>query len=213
MFRLFRFTRRLVLLALLLLAAAAAFVYAGHMLVDPASTASPAKADAIVVLAGTDTERWLEAYDLWRDGVAPVIIIGRGYAEAGTRALAARGARMPNRAELARDVMISQLDVPPDAVELGPVENDNTAAEAVMTRDLAVARGWRRVIVVTSLPHTRRAAYVMERHLAPAGVDVQLRASRYGDFTPSGWWRSRSNWRWILLEMPKLLAYRLGLDE
>jgi uncharacterized SAM-binding protein YcdF (DUF218 family) len=90
---------------------------------------------------------------------------------------------------------------------------DNTAGEATMTRLEAQRRGWRRVIVVTSLPHTRRTAHAMRRVLGPAGIDVQVRATRYDTFAPSAWWRSRSSVRWMLIEWPKLVAYRLGLRE
>lgn len=213
MFRLFRLTRTIVLLLVLLMlaGAAACFVNAGRMLVDPRAMETPRPADAIIVLSGSPADRWLEAYDLWREERAPVIVLSPGYRDGAARALQARGVHVPADHEIARDVMTRQLGLPQEAVRMlgGPL--DNTAAEASATLALARAEGWKSVIVVTSLPHTRRTALAMHRVLTPAGVAVQVRGSRYDVFQAAQWWRSRANVRWVITELPKLAAYRLGL--
>lgn len=215
MFRRLRLTRRLaaVLFLSVLVLASAGFFNAGHLLIAPRATEMPAPADAIIVLSGRPTDRWLEAYDLWRAELAPLIVMSRGFPDAGSVTLSKRGIRVPSGAEIARDVLIGKLGVPESAVIIIDRNLDNTATEGAATRDLAVARGWKRIIVVTSLPHTRRTAYVMNRTVSPAGVDVQVRATRYERFDPDQWWSYRAGWRWVITELPKLVAYRLGLDE
>lgn len=215
MFRLFRFTRTLILLILvaLIAGAAACAVNAGRMLIEPAALQMPAPADAIVVLAGSEADRWLEAYELWREGIAPVIALSPGFQDPGSLELARRGIDMPTSMDIGRDLMISRMGVPERSVIMLPGPVDNTAAESEHTRRLAAAHGWRRVIVVTSVPHTRRTALAMRRVLNPAGIDVQVRGSRFDRFQPARWWQSRSSVRWVLTEWPKLLAYRLGVGE
>jgi len=215
MFGLLRLTRNFLLLCLIavLASAAACFVTAGRLLVDPGASRAVETADAIFVLSGSNADRWLEAYDLWREQRAPRIVLSPGLRDAGEQELARRGVRVPTGADIARAVLTRDLGVPATAVEIVQTPLDNTAAEATAIASLAAARGWTRVIVVTSLPHTRRTRIAMERALEPVGVAVQVRGSRYDAFSPSRWWRDRGDVRWIVTELPKLVAYKLGLGE
>jgi uncharacterized SAM-binding protein YcdF (DUF218 family) len=183
------------------------------MLVDPGARAAAEPADVIFVLGSGGADRWLEGYELWREGRAPLIVISGGLPDSGSLELARRGVRIPTGADIARDVLVGQLKVPARAVEILPGQPDNTAAEAEGIRALAQARGWRRVLVVTSIAHTRRARFAMDRALGPAGVAVQVRGSRYDTFESAQWWANRGSIRWILTELPKLAAYRLGVGE
>ena len=215
MFRLLRLTRTLFLLILLVALAgmSACFVNAGHMLVDREALQPAAPADAIIVLSGAPTDRWLEAYELWREQRAPVIVLSPGSRDGGWVELARRGVHVPGEPEVARDVMATRLGVPAASSRLleGPL--DNTAAEAEGARALAQREGWRRLIIVTSVPHTRRTALAMRRVMEPDGITVQVRGSRFDAFEASGWWQSRNSVRWVIAELPKLLAYRLGLGS
>jgi hypothetical protein len=38
-----------------------------------------------------------------------------------------------------------------------------------------------------------------------------MHGSRYDLSTPERWWTRRADIRWLLSEIPKLVAYRLGL--
>lgn len=215
MFRLFRVTRTLFLLLVVatLAGMAACVVNAGRMLVDPRAMDAAQPADAIVVLSGTDADRWLEGYELWREGVAPRIVLSPGHRDGGSMELERRGVRLPTGAEIARDVMVARMGVPVSAIEIFAGRFDNTAAEAEETRRLAAVRGWTRVLVVTSTPHTRRTSFAMRRVLEPAGISVQVRGSRFDTFQAAGWWRSRGSVRWVMTELPKLAAYSLGLGD
>ena len=181
------------------------------MLVDPAAHQQPQPADAIIVLSGTPADRWLEAYELWRSGVAPSIALSPGYVDEATAELQRRGLDVPRDVDIATRLMTGPLGVPRSAVIELPGPLDNTAQEATAVREAAARYGWTRVIIVTSTAHTRRTGIAMRRVLEPAGVHVQVRASRFDRFQASRWWRSRGSSRWVLTEWPKLVAYRLGL--
>lgn len=169
------------------------------------------KADAILVLAGERVNRWLEGYELYREGWAPRIVLSGGYREHLEERLLQGGIRIPSEGEVARSALL-QLGAPEPAVEILP-NSDNTAEEGVLLRRLAAERRWARVIVVTSKLHTRRAGFAMRRELDGTGIRVLMRASRFDDDDPWRWWKRRRTIRTMLSEMPKLAAYVLGLAD
>lgn len=170
------------------------------------------RTDALVVLSGAITDRWLEAVDLFREGHAPRIVLSPGARDGGEQYLRARGIVLPNDAERQRDVMI-MLGVPAEAIVILPAEPDNTAQEAAAFRRLAAAEGWRRVTIVTSKLHTRRARFAFARELAKMGLQVFVRGSRYDRADPAHWWRRREDVREVFIESVKLVAYSVGLGE
>ncbi|MBP8273548.1 MAG: YdcF family protein [Acidobacteria bacterium] len=200
-------TRTRLWLALTLLAVAALISSMGRI----AAHESPLqKADAIYVLGGSWAERWLEAADLYREGYAPAIVISRGTVGPGEDQLEKRGIHVPGPAELGRTAMVESLKIPSAAVEILSASVDNTAQEAEAIQALVQARHWRRLIVITDRPSTRRAEFAMRRILGP-DVEIIMRASRHDPFTPGIWWSSRQNFRAMFYEAPKLLAYWIGM--
>ena len=184
-----------------------AFVNTGRYLAteDPLS-----RADAILVLAGSDIERPLEAADLYAAGYAARIVLTRETAEPAMSVLRGRGITPPFEVEWQRSVLV-QLGVAGEAVIIPARIHDNTAQEAQTLRALAAEHGWQRVIVVTSKYHLRRAGLALRRELRGSGVSVLMRGTRYDRATPERWWSQRADIRWLLSEVPKLIAYRLGL--
>jgi uncharacterized SAM-binding protein YcdF (DUF218 family) len=167
-------------------------------------------ADAIFVLAGTQMERPLEGVDLYKEGWAPLIVISPGRPEPAERLVQSRGVRFPSYSSLVRDAMV-QLGVPAAAIVANPGSMDNTASEANLLREMVIARQWRRVIVVTSKFHVRRAGFAFRRGLAGTGATPILRASRYDPADPARWWQKRADVRFAVSEWLKLVLYRFGL--
>lgn len=194
---------------MLCLAAAAACPYAGHFLIvdEPLEPA-----DAILVLAGPRTVRWLEGVELYREGRAPNIVISPGIVEEAEVELRRRGIDFPAEADLVKSAMV-QLGIPAEVMTILPSPLDNTADEAAATRRLALQRGWTNIIVVTSKYHTRRTRFAFRREFGDTSLRVQVRGSRYDGARPDGWWRSRSDLRYVVSELQKLAAYRLGLGR
>jgi uncharacterized SAM-binding protein YcdF (DUF218 family) len=134
---LFRLARRLVLLVVLLVALVAASVY----LFVFAHTDAPGRADAVVVLSGSSSDRIPRALALMRAHTAPVLVVSDGRVE--TPRLCGR--RTPYRVLCFR----------PDPF--------STRGEAEAIARLARGRGWRTVDVVTSRYHVFRARMLIER--------------------------------------------------
>ena len=202
-------TRTLAVVAIIITLALSAYAFAnvGRFFTadDPVQ-----KADAIFVLAGSTMDRPLEAVDLYQAGYAPRIVLTRETPERGILIIARRGVVLPFRADEARDAMI-QLGVPMDAIVVPPRIHDNTAQEAQTLRALGREHRWRRVIVIAARYQTRRARMAMRRELRDTGIDVDVRGTRYDAVNPDRWWTSRGDWRWVMSEGAKLLAYELGL--
>jgi uncharacterized SAM-binding protein YcdF (DUF218 family) len=134
---LFRWFRRLVLLALLLVVLAVASVWLFVLV----RTDKPGRADAVVVLSGSNHDRLSKALQLMRAHVAPVLVLSDG----------ARTARS-----------LCRLRRPYRVLCFRP-NPFSTRGEAEAIARLARARGWRTVDVVTSRYHVYRARLILRR--------------------------------------------------
>jgi uncharacterized SAM-binding protein YcdF (DUF218 family) len=197
-------------LGLGLVLGAVTIIGAGRLLVrvDPIDPTRPA--DVIYVLGGSRSDRWLEAVELYKAGAARHIVLSRGATEPAERLLAERGISIPNDADIGRGVMVARLGIPEAAVDVLPESVDNTAHEAEAILDRARRQGWSHIIIITSSPATRRAGYAFDRVLGD-DIRVTVRSTRFDDYDPVWWWRTRSSFRQTFYEAPKLLAYWLGL--
>ena len=140
----------------------------------------PAASDAIVILGDDnyDGDRATRAAELLKAGWAPRIVAsGRGL-----RSYA-------SIAEL-EEHDLTDRGVPVSAIVRFAHRAENTRDEAAAISQLISSRGWKRIILVTSNYHTRRARYICERSF-PAGTDLRVVAARDSDFDPQNWWRTR----------------------
>jgi uncharacterized SAM-binding protein YcdF (DUF218 family) len=202
-----RVRRALAFLVILVIAAAiAAFFQVGRFMAaeDPLE-----KADAIFVFSGTRVERPLEAFDLYRAGWAPVVVT-RAVAEQAMSLVEERGIRVASDFDLNKLVLL-QLGMPESALITPSRIHDNTAEEAQTLRELAARYHWHKVILVSSKYHLRRVRLACSRELKGTGIRLILRGSRYDQSMPDRWWHRRADIRWLMSEVPKLIAYELGL--
>lgn len=202
------FVRATLVLAPLLILAIFALSRLGAFLVvqDPLE-----KADAIFVLGGTRYERPLEAVELYNAGWAPTITLMRQVADNGELDLMKRGVQYKREVDEQIEVM-GRLGVPASAI-LVMNEANSTAEEGTALLDVAGRQGWKRVIIVTSKQHTRRARLVMRRRLAGTGVEVVVRSSRLDTADVDRWWQNRSTLRFTLFESQRLLGYWIGVAD
>ena len=170
------------------------------------------KADVIYVLGGTRMERPLEGADLYTDGWAPRILLSRQRRDGGEKELKARGIAYPTEADLQRSIL-GTLGVPLDAIDLLEDEQVSTSSEGRALIDRAIQNRWTRIIVVTSRMHTRRARLALDRQLAPHGIALVMRGSRYDSMDPEHWWRDRDDLRFTLFEYQKLILYWLRIAD
>lgn len=203
---------RFIVVLIVIVAAIAAFAWAslslGHILhhEDPLE-----RADAIVILGGSWLVRTAEGGDLYGEGRAPLVVLSRELPDRGEDALRARGIAVPGVTDVQVGALVA-MGVPRPAIEiLEPQEA--TATEAARIAELAAARGWRTIIVVTDKLHTARARLVMTRHLAASQTRVVMRSSRYDAADVDRWWQRRTDFRFALFEAQKLLAYWIGVAD
>jgi uncharacterized SAM-binding protein YcdF (DUF218 family) len=204
--------KRLVALLLVLILAFAGwrvFTSLGHILhhEDPL-----AHADVIYVLGGTRIERPAEAAQLYREGWAPLILLSRQISEPAEIELRASGIRILTETDMQRDVL-EQLGIPASAIDQVTREQVATANEVEELAEVAVARGWQRIIVVTSKLHTARAGLAMRRRFSPLGKEIIMRASRYDMTDVDRWWERRGTFRFALFEAQKFVAYAIGVGD
>ena len=198
------------LIALALVAGAAwRLVTLGHLLhhEDPLQ-----KADVIFALAGARLERVAECGDLFLEGWAPRILLSRDVRDGGEIALSARGIPLWSQIDLQRDTLV-KMGVPAAAIEALETEQNATAMESDEVKRIAMSRGWRTVIVVTSKLHTARAALAMRRRFDGTGVQIVMRGSRYDPSDVDRWWITRGTFRFALFEAQKMLAYWIGAAD
>jgi uncharacterized SAM-binding protein YcdF (DUF218 family) len=153
----------------------------------------PSKADVVLVLAGDSRgNRILKAAELVKEGYAPKAVISGPDGEYG---------------HYECDLAI------PFAVKAGYPESYFVHLEnmARSTRDearVAVAElrklGVRRVLIVTSDYHTRRAGR-MYREEAP-DLDIHVVAAPDKYFSADGWWQNREGRKVLFMEWAKTLA-------
>jgi uncharacterized SAM-binding protein YcdF (DUF218 family) len=205
--------RRLIVAAALALAALAVVAHVpalrmiGHALVveDPL-----AKADAIVVVAGGTPTREEAAAALYREGFASDVVLSNHFTPERVRELIVLGARRLDFQGEAR-VVLEKRGVPAQAIIALPVPVKTTEAELTVVGEAARARGWRRVILVTSPQHSRRVKLVWSRE-APPGIEGLVRVVPEDNFLDGGWWRQRRQAEAVLHEYLGLAAIYLGIS-
>lgn len=157
------------------------------------------KADAILML-GDDNyagDRATRAAELFHEGMAPIVVAsGRmlrpyaGIAELEAKDLESRG-------------------VPSEAIVRLDQRAENTRDESGALRNLVTGRRWKRVLLVTSNYHTRRAGYIF-RKVFPPDVTVMVVAARDVNFDPDHWWETRQGRKTFFLET---VSYMTALWE
>jgi uncharacterized SAM-binding protein YcdF (DUF218 family) len=199
------------LLVILVAVGALAYVFStplltaiGQYLIDDEP---PERADVIVVLAGSVPDRILEAVALYKDGFAPRVVVSKAPNPPGYGRLTALGISVPLQSDLNRSIAV-QLGVPDAAIAVVGVAAHSTIDEGAQILRYAAAHGYRTLLVVTSKPHTRRAAMIY-RYLAGSSFRIISRPARDDEFEPSRWWRNRTFRRRLVFEYQKLAAFFL----
>ncbi|MEO6810913.1 MAG: YdcF family protein [Isosphaeraceae bacterium] len=160
---------------------------------------NPAPSDAIVVLLGGPGHRPERAAALYREGLAPVILVcTSGYDSA---------AHQDETAMYLKT--LTQLGVPRQVIQVLPDRVTSTRDEAQRVRDLARLRPWRRIIVITTAFHTARARWVFRKVLRGTGIDVRMAAAGHPQFQESNWYRSDEGLVLYFSEAIKTLYYWL----
>jgi uncharacterized SAM-binding protein YcdF (DUF218 family) len=150
---------------------------------------TPQVSDVIVILSDDDyaADRATRAAQLYKSGMAPHIL--------------ASGRLLRSYAGIAElmEHDLKELGVPTSAIV--PVRNraTNTREEAIADAQAIAAHGWKKVLLVTSNYHTRRANYIFERAL-PAGTELRVISAPDSEYDPNTWWHTRNGLKRFLCE-------------
>jgi uncharacterized SAM-binding protein YcdF (DUF218 family) len=158
----------------------------------------PAPSDAIVLLLGDLRHRPALATSLYRQGIAPRIYMVTLEEQSGGEEETARTVRR-----------LVHLGVPREAIHLLPDRAESTEQEARAMRKEAERSGWKRVTVVSSDFHTRRARWIFRRALAGTGVTIHMAAAQEPERNATNWWRSDEGLVRYVDETLKMIYYRL----
>lgn len=155
--------------------------------------------DAIVAISGGDTDaRAQEAIRLYQQGWAPAIIFsGAAEDKQGTSNAAAMAAQAVGQGIPRQVILLDEASV-------------NTADNASRVRPILEERGFKRIILVTSPYHQRRASIEFERRVGDLAVIVNhpTPTDRYWD--ERRWWTSPLSLWLGLSESVKLMIVSLG---
>jgi len=180
---------------------------------SPASP--PVPSDAIFVLAGRP-ERKRYGLDLWRRGLAPVLILSVGRFE--WRRFPELG--LPDDGGLLRLVGETYYRRRHFFVTVGserararfvPTRFLGTRREALGLAEEVRVRGYRSLLVVSTSVHLRRTRFALERALGSLPVRVAYTAVPEAEsaIRRDGWSRSAAGWSYVTGELLKLALYRL----
>ncbi len=163
------------------------------------------KADLVLVLAGSPYLRLPEAAKLFREGLAPAILLTTPPRPRGLDDLARSGLQYPDEQELAFKIL-EALRVPRHAILTTPEQADSTKAEAETVARFLNRHPARTLIVVTSKSHSTRSGKILNAVLDP-GVRVLVHPVPSDPFRPDQWWRDRTDTKEVLHEYGGLVDY------
>ncbi len=197
--------RRFLLIAALVLAVSPLIAwFAAHILIVKADIPAP---DAIVILSGSSTyvERANLAANLYREGRAPVIVLTNDGLVGGWDH---KEDRNPYYYELAAK-RLEQQGVPDKSIQLAPGFALGTYEESILVREYAATHNLKRLLIVTSGYHSRRALWSMRRACEGSEIQVGIDSVPPGWQTPSPWlwWSKRWGWKVVGGEYVKMIYY------
>lgn len=169
----------------------------------------PSHSDAVVVL-NTGLEyypRLIEAAAMYKQGLADRIIINGNRKTDSLRDLEAMGFKSCCPWYEDRMSILELLDVPRNDVLAISVEDAyDTVSEAEAVGAEILKKGYKRIILITSKFHTRRAAYIWEE-MYKRKLEVVSVSAKTDPFDPSSWWRQGRQIKWVLAEYGAWIYY------
>jgi uncharacterized SAM-binding protein YcdF (DUF218 family) len=140
--------------------------------------------DAIVILSDDDydADRASRAAQLYKEGRAPRVVASGRYLRP-----------YASIAELMEHDLVER-GVPASAVVRFPHRARDTREEAAALAPFLASHGWKKILVVTSNYHTRRAEFIFTRTLSP-GTELRVVAATARNYDPDNWWKTREGMR------------------
>jgi uncharacterized SAM-binding protein YcdF (DUF218 family) len=162
-------------------------------------------ADAIVLLNGDFDTRPFRAGELYKQELAPVIIVARAENEPVVDL-----GLTPNETDVSVGVM-ERLGVPREKIIILPFPGGTTSTydEAAVIKQYIQANRIQKIILVTSAFHTRRARWIFEKVFAGLPVTLEMAATPEIGFDQNNWWKNEAGLITVNNEYIKLAYYFL----
>ena len=157
-------------------------------------------ADVAVMTTEAGHAGLLELADLYqRKAVVRVAVLTRARTRA-TREIERRGVILESPV-----TMLAVLGVPASAVITIPAGEGGTTEGTASVAAWCAGQNIHRLMIVTSMGHSRRIQRAMRRSLKGSGPEVIMHPAPYDAFRPATWWQNRTTLREGLVELQKLL--------
>ena len=169
----------------------------------------PVKADVIVCLAGKNIERSLAVVDAYRSGLAPYIFMAKISKPDGFDYLTKRVRSYPTDFDLFTFIM-KGFQIPEKVILSSEERVDSTLDEVRLVHKFVLEKGFKSIIVITSLTHSRRAWLTFTKVFKDDDIKIISLPSHYQRFNPKDWWKKRKYINELLLEYQKLLYYKIA---
>ena len=160
-------------------------------------------ADIIFLLNSDYNTRPFRASELYKQGLAPVVVIARS-----ENTPAVDLGLIPNDTDISVGVM-EKLGIPADKIIVLPFPGGVTSTfdEADTLKQYVQANHLHKIILVTSSFHTRRAKWIFDRELAGLPVTLEIVAVPYATFDQTNWWKNETGLITLNNEYIKLVYY------
>ena len=200
-----KIVKRLAVFFIILAVLFSIIIFAAFNVVDwLAGSDPPEQTRAIMVLSGPPS-RALYAADLYNKGYAKEIYITRPVREQYFKLTDDLGVYFPRIEQVQKDVLIKK-SVPEKHIHIVGNDCRSTVDEAKIANSIFRGDGCR-ILVVSSPYHVKRARMIFRDNVKECRFKVM--ATPYEPF-PKKWWTDQDSARNILLEVTKIVFYKLG---
>ncbi len=161
------------------------------------------RVDAIYVLSGNPYDRGMEAFKLYKEGWGPRVVCLGG--ETNTY-LELYG--INDLSSMATSKVLKQAGMPMNDIELLPM-GTSTYEEFEAIVKHCQQHSYSKVMVVSSLFHTRRIHTYFRHRMYFSGVEMVLRGVQDSTFEVDAWWKKEQGLLFVNNECIKMMYYWL----
>jgi len=169
----------------------------------------PQKADLIVCLGGRGVENALAAIDAYKKGFAPYIFRAKELKPDGLDYLKKTVKTYPTNFDLFT-MIVDGFGIPEKVILSSEDRVGSTISEARLVRKLVLDRGFKSLIVITTLTHSRRAWLTFKKVFKDYDIRIISLPSHYQLYNPKDWWTKRKYTKALIIEYQKLIYYKIA---
>jgi len=169
----------------------------------------PQKADLIVCLGGRGVENALAAVDAYKKGLAPYIFRAKELKPDSLDYLKKTVKTYPTNFDLFT-MIVDGFGIPEKVILSSEDRVGSTITEARLVRKLVLDRGFKSLIVITTLTHSRRAWLTFKKVFKDDDIRIISLPSHYQLYNPKNWWTKRKYTKAVIIEYQKLIYYKIA---